>query len=331
MEKSTYKDFGVDIEEGNKLVKALTPLVAKTYGPLVVGGLGGFSGRFALPSGYKDPILCAATDGVGSKLKLALQHDRLDHIGQDLVAMCVNDLLCDFATPLFFLDYYATHKLVKEEALRVIGGIAKGCRLAGCALIGGESAELPSLYSPGDFDLAGFALGMAERADLARPSSIEAGDVLLALPSSGLHSNGYSLARGIVETKNLDLEAPIEGGASLLDSLLEPTRIYTEEVLALKEKIKGLAHITGGGLKENLIRILPKQALAVIKKSSLRIHPLFKVFLPYVSEEEAYLVFNMGVGLVIVASRDCVDYIKSHSQAYEIGHIESGDRAVLLD
>lgn len=330
MDNLTYKNFGVDIAEGNRFVQELKHVVKKTFNPLVLGGLGGFSGCFELPNGYKSPVLCSATDGVGSKLKMAIEHDMLDNIGIDLVAMCVNDLICDFAKPLFFLDYYATHKLDTNNALRVVKGIATACEQSGCALIGGETAEMPSIYSKGEFDLAGFAVGIAEKEDLQKRQSIQSGDIILALPSSGLHSNGFSLVRGIIESRNIGITQVMQNGKTLLQSMLEPTRIYVKEFLHFNNEIKGLAHITGGGLKENVVRILGDDVCAIIDESSIKIPSVFNIFLPYISKEEAFLVFNMGVGMVLIVPKEHVLNIISNSDAYVIGHIESGLREVII-
>lgn len=329
METLQYKDFGVDIDEGNNFVQALKPLVKETFNPLVLGGLGGFSGCFAMPTNYKNPVLCAATDGVGSKLSLALKYKKLDGIGIDLVAMCVNDLICDFATPLFFLDYYATHKLISEDALRIVGSIAEGCKQAQCALIGGETAEMPSVYAKGDFDLAGFAVGVAEKDDIQKRSSIKDGDVVLGLPSSGFHSNGFSLVRGIIDTKNINVECEFLG-KSLLDSILEPTNIYVANFLKHKDLIKGLAHITGGGIKENLIRILPDNTQAIIEEKAIRIPEIYKFFLPYIEKEEAWRVFNMGVGMAVITSKENAQLLAESMQAYIIGHIQTGNKQVIV-
>ncbi|RDU70865.1 phosphoribosylformylglycinamidine cyclo-ligase [Helicobacter aurati] len=330
MNTLTYKNFGVDIAEGNHFVQELKPLVQTTFNPLVLGGLGGFSGCFEIPKGYKNPILCSATDGVGSKLKLAIEHDKIDNIGIDLVAMCVNDLLCDFATPLFFLDYYATHKLVKDTALRVMKGIVAACKQSQCALIGGETAEMPSIYAQNEFDLAGFAVGIAEKMDLEKRQHIRNGDIVLAFPSNGLHSNGFSLLRGIIETKNIDIMQSTERDSTLLDSLLQPTRIYVREFLTFKDRLKALAHITGGGLKENLIRVLPCNTRAIIQESSIRVSAVFQPFLPHITKEEAFLVFNMGIGMTAITTKEEASYIITHSDAYPIGHIESGEQEVII-
>lgn len=329
MKTLQYKDFGVDIDEGNSFVHALKPIVKETFNPLVLGDLGGFSGCFAIPTNYKNPILCAATDGVGSKLNLALIHNRLDNIGVDLVAMCVNDLICDFATPMFFLDYYATHKLVKEDALRIMRGIAEGCKKSRCALIGGETAEMPSVYAKGDFDLAGFAVGIAEREDIQKRSSITEGDIILGLQSSGFHSNGFSLVRGIIDTKNINVEMDFFGG-KLIDSILKPTQIYVSTFLQHKDSIKGLAHITGGGIKENLIRILPENTQAIIDESAIEIPEIYNFFLPYIDKEEAWRVFNMGVGMAIIVSKENAQELIQSAQAFVIGHIQMGQKRVII-
>ncbi len=325
-----YKDFGVDIDCGNDFVKALKPLAQKTFSPFVLGGLGGFSGCFEIPKGFKNPILCATTDGVGSKLSLAITHNRLENIGIDLVAMCVNDLICDFATPLFFLDYYATHKLMQSEALQIINGIVQGCKIAQCALIGGETAEMPSIYKKDDCDIAGFAVGIAEKEDVARRHTISSGDVILGIPSSGFHSNGFSLIRGIIETQNINVLQHFQD-RTLLDWILEPTQIYVPHFLKCKDRIKGLAHITGGGLKENLIRILPENVMAYIDKNSLKIPKIFDFFLPYVEEQEAFRVFNMGVGMVVVVAKEYAESVIQDTQAYSIGYIASGAKQVVLE
>lgn len=335
MQGFKYKDFGVDIDGGNEFVNKLKPLVASTFSPLVLGGIGGFSGCFELPKGYENPVLCAATDGVGSKLTLALKHNRLSKIGIDLVAMCVNDLVCDFATPLVFLDYYAMHALNIDKSLSILQGITQGCKLANCALIGGESAEMPSVYKKGDFDLAGFAVGVAEKADLKKRQSVRDGDVILAFASSGFHSNGYSLIRGIIESKKLDLSQVLEvkdsKNTSLLDALLEPTRIYTDIFSKFKGDFKALAHITGGGLCENLIRVLPQNTAAIIESTRIKVPKVIQHFLPFVDSKECWRVFNMGVGLCVIVDKNDVEKITQNSDAYEIGRIESNsDKQVIL-
>lgn len=329
METLQYKDFGVDIDEGNNFVQKLKPLAKETFSPLVLGGLGGFSGCVAMPTNYKNPVFCAATDGVGSKLSLALEYKKLDGIGIDLVAMCVNDLICDFAVPLFFLDYYATHKLVSDDALCIIRSIAYGCKQAKCALIGGETAEMPSIYAKGEFDLAGFAVGIAEKDDVQKRMDIQDGDVILGLASSGFHSNGFSLVRGIIKSKNINVEREFLGH-SLLDSILAPTNIYVESFLQNKDLIKGLAHITGGGIKENLIRILPDNVQAIIDESAIKIPEVYQFFLPYVAKEEAWRVFNMGVGMIAVVAKDNAELVAASTQASIIGHIQIGHKQVVV-
>lgn len=319
----TYKDAGVDIDAGNEFVNAIKPHVKSTITPLVLGGIGSFSGAIKLPSGFKNPAILGATDGVGTKLRLAIDSNRLNGIGQDLVAMCVNDLICNFATPLFFLDYYASAKLDINSAQIVVKGIADGCIKAGCALIGGETAEMPSMYKDGDFDLAGFAVGMAEIDEIDRTKFVKNGDILLALSSSGLHSNGYSLARKVIEKRGLKFDDKI-AGKPLIDLLLEPTRIYVKEFLTLKDKINALAHITGGGLVENLPRVFPVGLGAKIDKSTIKRPEIYSIFDGFVDEEELYRTFNMGVGLVLVVSPENVDFILKNSDAYVVGEVVSG-------
>lgn len=317
-----YKDAGVDIEAGDALVRAIGPAIARTDRPGVMGAIGGFGGLFDLKAaGFTDPVLVAATDGVGTKLKLALDCGELGGVGIDLVAMCVNDLVCQGASPLFFLDYFATSKLDVPSAQAVIEGIAKGCETAGCALIGGETAEMPGLYAPGDFDLAGFAVGAAERGTLLPRQDIEAGDLLIALPSSGLHSNGFSLVRKIVTQSGCDLAdaAPFDNGRSLGAALLEPTRIYVAEALALHKtgRIKALAHITGGGLTENIPRILPKGLGANMDAQSWEAPPLFGWLARTAGLDAADMVqtFNCGVGMVAVIPAGDVDAVLADLKA----------------
>lgn len=323
MEKLNYKDSGVDIAEGNALVENLKGLVKQTFNPNVLGGIGSFSGAFLLPSAYKEPVLLAATDGVGTKLKLAIDSGILNSVGVDLVAMCVNDLICNFATPLFFLDYYATGKLDKDSALEVISGITQGCMEAECALIGGESAEMPGMYQAKDFDLAGFAVGIAERAQVQRESQVKAGDVLIALPSSGIHSNGYSLVRKILAEHKITLDSNFEG-KPLVQTLLEPTKIYVKTFKKLQNKIKALAHITGGGLIENLPRALPRNVNAQIIRKNIRSLPIFEMLCQYVQEEDKFRTFNMGVGMVLVVENSEADSVIKESGGYVLGELVSG-------
>ncbi|CAD7288156.1 phosphoribosylformylglycinamidine cyclo-ligase [Campylobacter suis] len=316
----SYKDAGVDIDVGNEFVNAIKPHVKATSTPLVLGGIGSFSGAIKLPSGYKNPAILAATDGVGTKLRLAIDANKLDTVGEDLVAMCVNDLICNFATPLFFLDYYATAKLDIGSATTVVKGIANGCVKAKCALIGGETAEMPSMYEKGDFDLAGFAVGMAEQDEIDRTKFVSEGDILVALPSSGLHSNGYSLARKVVSEKGLKFDDML-GDERLIDLLLKPTRIYVSEFLALKDKINALAHITGGGLVENLPRVFPEGLGARIDKSAIKMPKIYKIFNGIVDESELYRTFNTGVGMVLVVSKENLDFVLKNSDGYAIGEV----------
>ncbi|GAB6075010.1 phosphoribosylformylglycinamidine cyclo-ligase [Nautilia lithotrophica] len=324
----SYKDAGVDIDAGNTLVERIKPFVKETFNSNVVGGIGSFAGAFRLPQGYKKPVLLSATDGVGTKLKLAIDAKKYDTVGIDLVAMCVNDLICNFGEPLFFLDYYATGKLDVNAAAATVKGIAEGCKQAECALIGGETAEMPGMYSEDDFDLAGFAVGIAEEDELN--PKVKDGDILLALPSSGIHSNGYSLVRKLFFDKlGMKFDDEIEG-EKLIDILLTPTRIYVKEFKKFKDKINALAHITGGGIVENLPRVLPDDLEAVVYKDKIKTLPIFDFMAKYVDESEMYRTFNMGVGLVLAVDENNVDYITSNSDAYVIGKIQKGQKGVKL-
>ncbi|MDA3076299.1 phosphoribosylformylglycinamidine cyclo-ligase [Campylobacter sp. JMF_04 NA10] len=324
----SYKEAGVDIDAGNEFVQSIKPLVKSTMTPGVIGGIGSFSGAFALPSGYKKPAILGATDGVGTKLRLAIDTDKLDGVGIDLVAMCVNDLICNFATPLFFLDYYATAKLEIASAKRVVAGIAEGCKMAKCALIGGETAEMPSMYEGKDFDLAGFAVGIAEQDEIDRTKFVERGDVLIALPSSGLHSNGFSLARKVVAELGLKFDEKI-GEKTLIDTLLEPTRIYVKEFLALKDKIHACAHITGGGLVENLPRVFPAGLGAKIEKNAIKTPEIFKILAKKVEAAEMERTFNNGVGLVLVAPKANADFVLANTDGYVIGEVCEGNGVIM--
>lgn len=325
-----YKDSGVNIDEGNAFVELIKEDVKKTFDKNVLGNIGSFAGAYAMPSGYKEPVLLGATDGVGTKLSLAIQSGKLDTIGIDLVAMCVNDLICNFGTPAFFLDYYATGKLDKLSAARVLSGIVKGCQEAECALIGGETAEMPGMYHGKDFDLAGFALGVAERADIGRNQSITKGQILIALPSSGLHSNGYSLVRKILFEV---LKKPLDEdfyGKPLIEVLLEPTRIYVKTFKQIQHALQGLAHITGGGILENIPRIFPKGLGAAIQKSAIKTPNIFKLLAEHLAEEEAYRVLNMGVGMVLVAKKENLDFILQNTDGYVIGEVVDTHEGVVL-
>ncbi len=326
--KISYKEAGVDIDAGNSLVEKIKPVVKETFNENVIGGIGSFAGAFRLPKGYKNPVLLSATDGVGTKLKIAIESKKFDTIGIDLVAMCVNDLICNFATPLFFLDYYATAKLDVDSASEVIKSIAKGCKEAECALIGGETAEMPGMYKEGDFDLAGFAVGIAEEDELN--PKVKEGDILIALPSSGIHSNGYSLVRKLFfEKLNMKFDDEIEG-KKLIDILLTPTRIYVKDFKKLKPFINALAHITGGGIVENLPRVLPDDLEAVVYKEKIKILPIFKFMSKYVDEDEMFRTFNMGVGMVLAVSKENVDNVLNDSDGYVIGEIKKGKKGVKL-
>ena len=324
----SYKDAGVDIDAGNQFVENIKPYVKSTMIPGVLGGIGSFAGAFELPSGYKKPVILSGTDGVGTKLKLAIDAKKFDTVGIDLVAMCSNDLLCNFGEPLFFLDYYATAKLNVEEATLVVKGIAEGCIRSECALVGGETAEMPGMYKEGDFDLAGFCVGIAEKDELNRIDKIKAGDTLIALPSSGVHSNGFSLVRKLLlEKLGMSLDDDFQGKA-LKDVLLEPTRIYVKVFKANKDKINALAHITGGGITENLPRVLPDNLKAVVKRADVRVLPIFEFMGQHVELEEMYRTFNMGVGMVLVVSAENVDAVLANTDGYVIGHIAEGAKCV---
>ncbi|HUG45559.1 MAG TPA: phosphoribosylformylglycinamidine cyclo-ligase [Sphingomicrobium sp.] len=338
----TYADAGVSIDAGNALVHAIAPLARSTARPGAGSELGGFGGIFDLrAAGYSDPLLVAANDGVGTKLKLAIELDRHDTVGIDLVAMCANDLVVQGAEPLFFLDYFATGRLDLKVAEQVVESIARGCRQAGCALIGGETAEMPGIYAPGDYDLAGFCVGAVERGELLDGSRVAAGDVILGIASSGVHSNGFSLVRRIVEERgwNLAAETPRLPGSTLGETLLEPTRIYVKALLPLVREglIHGLAHITGGGLVENVPRVLPKGLRAKIDAASWEFSPLFALLQEGggVAPEEMARTFNCGIGMVaIVPAPDAGAVIArlgdSGEKALAIGRIAEGPRGCTI-
>lgn len=328
MSDISYKDAGVDIDAGNAFVEAIKEDVKSTFDSNVIGGIGSFAGAYALPAGYKEPVILSATDGVGTKLRIAIDSGKLDTVGIDLVAMCVNDLICNNGTPMFFLDYYATGTLLPENAKDVIAGIAEGCRRSECALVGGETAEMPGMYSDDDFDLAGFAVGIAERSEMDTIANVKEGQILIAMPSSGVHSNGYSLVRKIFFDKlGMDLDTEFEG-KPLVDTLLEPTRIYVKEYKENKKYIKALAHITGGGIIENLPRVLPEGMRAVVNKDSIKILPIFEFMADYVAEDEMYRAFNMGVGMVWVVEPEDVDALLSNTDGYVIGALAKGEKGV---
>ncbi|QIK37395.1 phosphoribosylformylglycinamidine cyclo-ligase [Caldichromatium japonicum] len=330
----SYRDAGVDIDAGNRLVERIKPHAAATARPGVLEGLGGFGALFELPlDRFRQPVLVSGTDGVGTKLKLAIALGRHETIGIDLVAMCVNDVLVSGAEPLFFLDYYATSRLEVAVAESVIAGIAQGCKLAGCALVGGETAEMPGIYAPGDYDLAGFCVGIVEKEAIIRPERVQPGDLLIGLASSGPHANGYSLIRRIIAQQGIGLEQPWEGG-SLGEVLLAPTRIYVRSILALlkNQPVHALAHITGGGLTENLPRVLPPGTQALIERKSWRRPAIFDWLQAQggVAEEEMLRAFNCGVGMVICLPEAAVEAALALLQAqgetaWVIGRIEAGE------
>lgn len=309
----SYRDAGVDIQAGNEVVERIKPAVARTLRPEVLGGLGGFGGLFKLDlTKYPNPVLVSGTDGVGTKLRLAFQMDRHDSIGQDAVAMCVNDILVQGAEPLYFLDYLAVGKVEPKRLAEVVGGVARGCEMAGCALIGGETAEMPGFYAEDEYDIAGFSVGVVNQDQLIDGSKIGVGDLLIGLPSSGLHSNGYSLARKIFAAYSLDELFP-ELGEPLGEALLRPTRIYVKSILSLLPggEILGMAHITGGGLTDNVPRILPEGLGVRIDPSAWERPPIFELLqrLGDVDWSEMYRTFNMGIGFVLIVrpeDKDCV-------------------------
>ncbi|MBO4790033.1 MAG: phosphoribosylformylglycinamidine cyclo-ligase [Oxalobacter sp.] len=310
----SYRDAGVDIDAGDALVNAIKPFAKRTLREGVLGGIGGFGALFEISKKYENPVLVSGTDGVGTKLKLAFQLNRHDTVGIDLVAMSVNDILVQGAEPLFFLDYFSCGKLDVDTAARVIKGIAAGCEQAGCALIGGETAEMPGMYPDGEYDLAGFAVGVAEKAKLIDGSMIAPGDVVLGLASSGIHSNGYSLVRRIIDVAKPDLDAAFDG-RTLADALMQPTRIYVKPLLKLMQamEVKGMAHITGGGLVENIPRVLPDNVTAEIKKNAWQMPPLFGWLQQNgnVAESEMHRVFNCGIGMVVIVSAENADKAKA--------------------
>ena len=328
MSDISYKDAGVDIDAGNAFVDAIKSDVKSTFDSNVIGGIGSFAGAYALPTGYKEPVILSATDGVGTKLMIAIESGKLDTVGIDLVAMCVNDLICNNGTPMFFLDYYATGKLLPENAKDVVAGIAEGCRRSECALVGGETAEMPGMYSENDFDLAGFAVGIAERSEMDTVANVKEGQVLIAMPSSGVHSNGYSLVRKLMfEKLGMTLDTEFDG-KPLVDTLLEPTRIYVKEYKANKQYVKALAHITGGGIVENLPRVLPEGMRAIVNKERIRVLPIFEFMADHVAEEEMFRAFNMGVGMVWVVEPEDVDAVLENTDGYVIGALAKGERGV---
>jgi phosphoribosylformylglycinamidine cyclo-ligase len=329
----TYRDAGVDIDAGNALVERIKPLVKRSFRPEVMGGLGGFGALFDLSGKYKEPVLVSGTDGVGTKLKLAQQLGRHDTIGIDLVGMCVNDVLVQGAEPLFFLDYFATGKLDIDTAAAVVSGIARGCELSGCALIGGETAEMPDMYAPGEYDLAGFTVGAVEKAQMLDGSAVAEGDVLIGLASSGAHSNGYSLIRRIYDRAGRPADLDV-GGVRLEDALMAPTTLYVKPILALLrthgagagKPIHAMAHITGGGLTENIIRVVPEGLGLDIDASSWTLPPLFQWLQKEgaVADSEMWRTFNCGIGFVLIAAKDSVAALEASLDTAGIGHWQIG-------
>ena len=330
----TYKEAGVNIEEGYRSVKLIKEYAKKTMSEYVLNGLGSFAGMVELPEGYKKPVLVSGTDGVGTKLDIACKKRKFDTVGIDCVAMCVNDILCHGAKPLFFLDYIACGKLEAEVSSDLVKGVAEGCIESQCSLIGGETAEMPGMYKEGDYDIAGFAVGIVDKDKIINGKDIKSGDKLIGIASSGVHSNGYSLIRKVF--KNLDEDF---NGKAIWEELLTPTKIYVKPVLSLLEKfnIKGMAHVTGGGFYENLPRMLSKEGLSiVINKNSYEIPEIFKKLMELgVKEEEMYNTFNMGIGFVLCVEEDEVEEVlkdlsKQGEKAFEIGYINAGGEGVCI-
>jgi phosphoribosylformylglycinamidine cyclo-ligase len=327
----SYRDAGVDIDAGDALVEAIKPFAKRTMREGVLGGIGGFGALFEISKKYKEPVLVSGTDGVGTKLRLAFELNRHDTVGIDLVAMSVNDILVQGAEPLFFLDYFACGKLDVPTATAVVKGIAAGCEQAGCALIGGETAEMPSMYPDGEYDLAGFAVGAVEKSQIIDGTKITPGDVVLGLASSGIHSNGDSLVRKIIEVSKPDLEADFHG-RTLSDALMQPTRIYVKPLLALMQsmEVKGLVHITGGGLVENIPRVLADNLTAVLDSRSWTLPPLFQWLQQHggVADAEMHRVFNCGIGMTVIVAKENAAAAEAQLKAagetvYRIGEIRA--------
>ncbi len=326
----SYRDAGVDIDAGDRLVENIKPFAKRTLRPEVLGGLGGFGALVEIGKNYRNPVLVSGTDGVGTKLKLAFDWDLHDTVGIDLVAMSVNDILVQGAEPLFFLDYFACGKLDVDRATAVIKGIAQGCEQSGCALIGGETAEMPGMYPEGEYDLAGFAVGVVEKERIISGQNIRAGDVLLGLASNGAHSNGYSLIRKIIDRAQPDLDAEFDGGKTLRQTVIAPTRLYAKPLLAaMKEfEIKGMAHITGGGISENLPRVLPQNCTAHVDAKSWEMPKLFQWLQKEgnIAAAEMYRTFNCGIGMIVVAAHDkaevLADFLRQQGETvYRLGEI----------
>lgn len=338
----TYKNAGVDVDEGQRAVKLMKDHVKSTFSDNVLTDLGSFGGLFSLDiKDYKEPVLVAGTDGVGTKLKIAFMMDKHDTIGQDCVAMCVNDILCQGGKPLFFLDYIATGKLIGEKISQIVGGVAKGCRLSESALIGGETAEMPGLYEEDEYDMAGFSVGIVDKSKIITGANIKAGDVIIGLPSSGIHSNGYSLVRKLFfDLLNMKTTDHVEAlGKTLGEELITPTKIYVKPVLGLLKEVdvKGICHITGGGFYENIPRILPDNVDAKINLGSWDILPIFKLMQEKgkIAEREMFATFNMGVGMMLVVSKEdvekSIEILKAAGEdAKVIGEIVEGSQQVII-
>jgi len=327
----TYRDAGVDIDAGNELVERIKPLVRRSFRPEVMGGLGGFGALFDLSGKYREPVLVSGTDGVGTKLKLAQQLGRHDTIGIDLVAMCVNDVLVQGAEPLFFLDYFATGKLDVDTTVAVVGGIARGCELSGCALIGGETAEMPDMYGPGEYDLAGFCVAAVEKSRLLDGAKVRAGDVLVGIASSGPHSNGYSLVRRIYDRAGRPAELDV-GGVPLADALMAPTTLYVKPVLELLQAhdLHAMAHITGGGLTENIIRVIPEGLGLEIDAGAWTLPPVFDWLQREgaVADAEMWRTFNCGIGFVLVVAPDQLAAVQADLARLQLVHWQIGQVVV---
>ena len=338
----SYAAAGVDVTAGYEAVDRIKPLVESTYIPGVMGSLGGFGGMFALDTaGMAEPVLVSGTDGVGTKLKIAFLMDKHDTVGIDCVAMCVNDIVCGGAKPLFFLDYIACGKNYPERIQAIVEGVTEGCRQAGCALVGGETAEMPGFYPIDEYDLAGFSVGVVDKAKILSNDDVKEGDTVIALPSSGVHSNGFSLVRKIFDVENRDMKKPLPelGGKSLGETLLTPTRIYVKQVLSLMEhvKVKSVAHITGGGFYENMPRSMPKGLSVRIKRSDVRVLPIFDLIAKEggIAERDMFNTFNMGVGMIVTVSpKDAGTALSvlrdSGEDAYVIGEVTASDEGVII-
>lgn len=329
---NSYRDSGVNVQAGYDAVRLMREHVSRTLTEGVIGGIGGFGGMFALPEGMRKPVLVSGTDGVGTKLKIAFAMNRHNTVGIDCTAMCVNDVLCCGAKPLFFLDYVAVGKNIPERVAEIVSGVAEGCVQAECALIGGETAEMPGFYPEDEYDIAGFCVGVVERDEILDPASVNEGDVMIALPSSGVHSNGFSLVRKVFA--NNDLHSYVdELGCTLGEELLRPTRIYVKDVMPVLRKVKSIAHITGGGFWENIPRALPEGLSAKINLKSVKTPPIFDLIMKSgnIDSNEMYHVFNMGVGMVlIVDGNNADDVLRAVKDSYVMGEVVRGEGGIIL-